>query len=152
MATSLATKTIIVEITSREEFHDLLKQNPGLIIIKLGAEWCGPCKRIKQQVYSFFSSSPPQVVCADIDIDKIYPMPDGKTTFDLYTYLKNKRLTNGVPAILCYKQGNTSFIPDDMLTGGDTEALNAFFKRCGMVHLPDVLGKQLAAAQQRIKK
>lgn len=151
MASSSNSKTIIVEITSREEFHDLLKQNPGLIIIKMGAEWCGPCKRIKQQVYSFFSSAPSQVVCADIDIAKVYPMPDGKTTFDLYTYLKHKRLTNGVPVILCYKQGNTSFIPDDSITGGDPDALNAFFKRCGMVHLPNVLANQMAVAQ-RMKK
>ena len=36
-------KTIITEL-DRNQFMDLLKVNPGLIIIKFTATWCGPCK------------------------------------------------------------------------------------------------------------
>ena len=40
-------------------------------------------------------------------------------------------MVNGIPVILCYKKGNTGFIPDDSITGADPGALDAFFKRCG---------------------
>jgi hypothetical protein len=46
-------------------------------------------------------------------------------------------MVNGVPVIMCYKKGNTSFIPDDSVTGSDPVALDAFFKRCGL-HLLSV--------------
>ena len=121
-------KQIISEIASRDAFLHLLSNNPGLIILKLGASWCGPCKQIEHVVHGFFASSPPQVVCGDIDIDE---------SFDFYAYLKTKKMVNGIPVILCYKKGNTTFVPDDSVTGADAHALDAFFKRCG-AHLNDV--------------
>ena len=115
-------KQVISEIPNRESFFHLLKHNPGLIVIKLGAEWCGPCKQIKHVVHAFFASSPPEVVCADIDVD---------TCFDFYSFLKSKKMANGIPLIVCYKKGNTTFIPDDSITGSDAGQLHLFFKRCG---------------------
>ena len=88
----------------------------------MGATWCGPCKRIKPVVDAFFASSPESVICCEIDVDE---------SFDVYTYFKSKRMVNGVPVILCYKKGNTGYIPDDSVTGADPVALDAFFKRCG---------------------
>lgn len=115
-------KTIITKFDSRQDFFKLLELNPGLVIIKLGAEWCGPCKKIAPVLESFFASSPDNVVCADIDVDE---------SFDFYAYLKNKKMVNGIPVILCYKKGNTNFIPDDSVTGADPGQLDAFFRRCG---------------------
>jgi hypothetical protein len=40
-------------------------------------------------------------------------------------------MVNGIPVILMYKKGNTSFTPDDSVTGADPTQLDAFFKRCG---------------------
>ena len=116
-------KQVISEIANRDSFFTLLQHNPGLIVIKLGAEWCGPCKVVKPAIHGFFASSPPEVVCADIDVDD---------SIDLYSYLKTKRMVNGIPVILMYKRGNVSFIPDDSVTGADPNALDAFFKRCGI--------------------
>ena len=115
-------KTIITKFESRQDFFKLLEMNPGLVIIKLGAEWCGPCKKIAPVLESFFASSPDNVVCADIDVDE---------SFDFYAYLKNKKMVNGIPVILCYKKGNINFIPDDSVTGADPGQLDAFFRRCG---------------------
>ena len=40
-------------------------------------------------------------------------------------------MINGIPVLLCYKKGNTTYIPDDMVTGIDPAELHHFFKRCG---------------------
>jgi thioredoxin 1 len=124
-------KQVISEIANREAFLTLLQNNPGLILLKLGAEWCGPCKTIKSVVDGFFASSPPEVVCGDIDVDK---------SFDFYSFLKSKKMVNGIPVILCYKKGNATYIPDDMITGSDQNQLHYFFLRCGK-HLMDAVKK-----------
>ena len=121
-------KEIISEISSRDAFLHLLTNNPGLIIIKLGADWCGPCQKIKHVVHGFFATSPPEVVCADIDVDE---------SFDFYAFLKSKKMVNGIPVLLCYKKGSHTFVPDDSVTGTDPQELDAFFKRCGN-HLTEV--------------
>lgn len=118
-------KEIISAIENRELFFKLLSNNPGLIIIKLGAEWCGPCKQINHLVQGFFVSSPPEVLCADIDVDECV---------DLYAFLKQKKMVNGIPAILLYTKNNKSYIPDDSVTGANPSDLHAFFTRAGNYH------------------
>lgn len=115
-------KQIISVIESRDDFFTLLEKNPGLIIIKLGAEWCGPCKKIEHIVHAFFASSPPDVLCADLNVDE---------SSDLYIFLKQRKMVNGIPVILLYKKGNHHYAPDDSVTGIDPNALDAFFKRSG---------------------
>ena len=122
-------KQIISEISNRQAFFNLLEHNPGLIIIKLGSSWCGPCKLIEKSVHGFFASSPPEVVCADIDVDQC---------FDFYSFLKSKKMVNGIPVLLCYKKGNSTYIPDDIITGAEPTALHQFFTRSGK-HLMDAL-------------
>jgi len=116
-------KQIISSFESRDEFMNLLKVNPGLVIVKLGATWCGPCKTIAHIVEAFFATSPANVICADIDVDD---------SIDLYAYLKQRKMVNGIPVMLMYKKGNVSFAPDDSVTGADPAQLDAFFKRCGL--------------------
>ena len=72
----------------------------------------------------FFASSPPEVgVCADIDVDQ---------SFDFYSFLKSKKMVNGIPVLLCYKKGNSRVIFQMMLvTGSDAAQLHNFFRRCG---------------------
>lgn len=115
-------KTIITQINNRKQFLSLLENNVGLIIIKLGASWCGPCKTISPVVNGFFASSPDTVTCCDIDVDE---------NSDMYSFLKSKKMVNGIPALLCYKKTNIQYIPDDSVTGSDPIALDKFFKRCG---------------------
>jgi len=122
-------KEIISEIANRDAFFLLLQNNPGLIILKLGANWCGPCKLIEKSVHAFFATSPPEVVCGDIDVDQ---------SFDFYSFLKSKKMVNGIPVLMCFKKGNSTYIPDDIITGADPQQLHLFFGRCGK-HLMDAL-------------
>jgi thioredoxin 1 len=98
-----------------------MESNPGLVIIRLTATWCGPCKAIASEVKEMFAAMPSNVQCLSIDIDE---------NIDLYSFLKKKRVVNGVPAILCYKRGNLSTVPDDYVIGASKDKLQAFSERC----------------------
>lgn len=125
----MAQKTIICHFNSRNDFLRLLENNPGLVILKMGATWCGPCKKIKPVLDGFFASSPDNVICCDIDVDECP---------DVYSFFKSRKMVNGIPVLLAYKKGNTSFIPDDSITGSDPSQLDQFFRRCGL-HLLSIV-------------
>jgi thioredoxin 1 len=105
---------------SRSQFEEALQQNPGRIVIKFGATWCGPCKQIEPLVSQWFSKMPETVKCFVVDIDE---------SFDLYSAIRAKRQINGIPAILCFNKGNTSYIPDLSVVGANVEQVNLFFKQ-----------------------
>lgn len=115
-------KTIITSFKNRQQFFELQKINPGLIIVKVGATWCKPCHAIKDIVHGFFATSPDYVVCADIDVDE---------SFDYYAFLKARKIVNGIPALLCYTKENQSFMPNLIHTGADLNSLDKFLKDCG---------------------
>lgn len=106
-------------VLSKSDFEQLLEKNPGHIIIKFGAEWCGPCKRIESLVQNWFQKKQsPTCLCIMVDVDD---------SFELYGALKSKRLVNGIPVILCYNQGNISLAPNKIVVGADEAKINAFF-------------------------
>jgi thioredoxin 1 len=112
---------IITSTVTTQDFVALLEQNPGLVIAKFGAEWCGPCKRIEEIVQKCMDQMPNTIQCLVLDVDE---------SFELYAYLKNKKMLNGIPAILAYEKGNTSYIPSDRVIGANVEEINLFFQRC----------------------
>ena len=127
---SIISKQVISTIESRDKFLAILKNmNPGIFILKLGAKWCGPCKKIEGLVNTWFQKMPDTVQPAIIDVDEC---------FELYGFLKTKKRVNGIPVMLCYKKGNKTFIPDDSITGSHPEDLHNFFMRCGK-HLTDAI-------------
>jgi thiol-disulfide isomerase/thioredoxin len=113
----------ILGIETLEEFKDMLKGNPGLIIIKLGAEWCKPCRNIEPLVNEWFQRlnmiNSVQTYLVDID-----------ENIEFYAFLKNKKMLKGIPAILMYEKGNTSYIIDDCVNSSNQNEVNQFFTRC----------------------
>ena len=112
---------IITKINDRVHFAEMLKTNPGVIIIKFGAEWCGPCKAIESDVKQYFNQMPDNIQCAIIDVDEC---------FDVYAFLKNKKMINGIPAILCYYKDNVNYIPNDMVTGSNMQQIRILLTKC----------------------
>jgi thiol-disulfide isomerase/thioredoxin len=112
---------VITKINDRTHFAQLLQCNPGIFIIKFGAEWCGPCKTIEQDVINYFNQMPDSVQGAIIDVDE---------SFDVYAFLKNKKMIGGIPAILAYYKGNLNYIPNDSIMGSDKKQLKTFFETC----------------------
>jgi len=117
MSTSLP---IITRIGSVSEFQTILQQNIGVVVLKMGAEWCGPCKRISKDVEQGLAALPGNVQKIVLDIDE---------SLELYSYLKNKKRVNGIPAILYWKRGNVTDIPDDVVLGANAGQVYEFFKR-----------------------
>jgi thiol-disulfide isomerase/thioredoxin len=96
-----------------------------VLLIKFGADWCGPCKKIAPLYYDFIKTNPPNILFADIDVDD---------NIDLYITLKKNKMLNGIPVFLAYF-GNSRlrekwYIPDDSIVGADETAVAAFFARC----------------------
>jgi len=112
---------IISEIRDRTIFFDkFLPNNPGYIIVKFTADWCGPCKNIKNVVYDKFEDAPEEVVCCDINVDN---------NSDIFAFFKSKKMVVGIPAIMVWKKGNTHFAPDDFISGGDPIAVHQFLSK-----------------------
>jgi thioredoxin 1 len=111
----------LTEDFTNSKFLELLKNNPGLIIAKFGAEWCGPCKKIEDMVLRCFSQMPDNVQPVIIDVDE---------SFELYAFLKSKKMVKAIPTILCYEKGNLSYVPNDAIVGADVDQVNLFFTRC----------------------
>jgi len=113
------TREIITSMT-KSEFVEEFKSFDKGFIIKFGAEWCGPCKKIEGLVKQLMSQTPSSVKCAVIDIDE---------NFELYAFFKSKRLINGVPALFGYKKGNINGIPDDVVVGANEEHITLLFQK-----------------------
>ena len=112
-------RAILTEIKDRNDLQSILQSNPGKIIIKFGAEWCGPCKKVEPLIQQWFSRLPDTVQPYMIDIDEC---------FDVYAFLKTKKIVNGVPVILCYHEGNVTPFPDSGVLGADVAQINQFFQ------------------------
>jgi len=110
----------IVDATlDRAAFQDLVSKNTdGVLVFKLGADWCGPCKRSQPLVYSLAEKMPENVAVVEVDVDE---------SFDLYAWLKTRKQVNGIPALLAYYPGNETFASDCAATGGDENVINNFF-------------------------
>ena len=120
----MAKELIPTELT-RESFKGLLEYNSSQskhTILKLTANWCRPCKTIKnlaiQQVANLSNTS---IECYEIDVDE---------SLDFYAFMKQKKMVNGIPVFLFYKKGNVEFAPDDSITGANPPDILAFFARC----------------------
>jgi len=114
---------IITEFEDRNHFLECLKENPGAMIFKFSATWCRPCQKIKGYLEDKFAEMPSNILCGDLDVDD---------NLDVYAYLKTKKMVSGIPVLIAYFKGNTSYIPDVTVTGTDKTEIDALFMKCLM--------------------
>ena len=117
-------KQVITELSVAHLEHLQSLMGNCIIIIKFGAEWCGPCKKIAPTYKNFISKSSSNIICADIDVDE---------NLDLYMALKKYKMVQGIPVFLAF-YGDVArdkwYIPDDSVVGADEKNVTDFFKRC----------------------
>jgi thiol-disulfide isomerase/thioredoxin len=110
------------ESVSVEQFYNILKENKSIVIFKFGADWCIPCKKIEPTVNKwFYDLRDNNIITILVDVDE---------SFELFAFLKTKKMIQGIPAILAYYKGNTSYVFDDSVAGCDLNSVNLFFQRC----------------------
>lgn len=119
-------KEIITSMTPAE-LQDLQQQLSGyVLILKFGAEWCGPCKRIQPLLHFWMNQSRSNILFGEIDVDD---------NIDLYMALKRHKMIGSIPALLAFhgdkvRDPKQWFIPDDSVVGSDEGPLKAFLDRC----------------------
>lgn len=110
-----------MKILTRQDLFEALVKNKGLLIIKLGADWCGPCRNIEGMVKENFEKMPENATCVMVNIDE---------SMDLYAFLKTKKIVTSIPSLLAYEKGNTHYAPDEIHIGSEKVGLRMFFERC----------------------
>jgi thiol-disulfide isomerase/thioredoxin len=125
MAAAAAQTKIITElnVAQLQALQAALHPN-AVLILKFGADWCGPCKAISPAYQAFIQHCPANILCADIDVDE---------SLDLYMALKKVKMVSGIPVFLAFFGGvkrESWFIPDDSIIGANPVEVNDFFKRC----------------------
>lgn len=97
------------------------------IIIKFGAEWCGPCKRIQPYCHKIFKNYPSKIICFDIDIDN-------DENLELYLAYKQKKMVRSVPVIFAYvsnpeRENSHWWAPDFSVNSAQQHDLETFFAK-----------------------
>ena len=105
-------------LVNRTDFMNLLITKTDIIIIKFTADWCKPCSIIKDMVHENVSKLPEKIKFYEIDVDE---------AFDLYAFLKTKKMVGGIPTLLAYFKTNTTYASDLCITGTSKVDIDAFF-------------------------
>ena len=117
-------KVVFLELLPEELQKILKNEKDKHIIIKFGATWCGPCKRIENVLNDCFLEMPDDVYCFDLDVDD---------NMELFGKLKSKKMVKTIPAILYYNCKNDRddkwYLSDMSMFSSDNNDVLKFFKQ-----------------------
>ena len=111
------------------ETRDDLKQHlqttkNEFTVLKLYADWCAPCKAISPFVNELVKKKEETVEFDffELNVDE---------SFDLYGFLKSKKMARGIPTILIYKKSaythDNYYIPFTGVSGAKKEEIEKIF-------------------------
>jgi thiol-disulfide isomerase/thioredoxin len=110
-----------IDFETRNEYFEFIKSSciTHNVIVKFTAEWCSPCKLIKDYcLIKFIKLHGDENICIEVDVDN---------SFDIYAFLKQKKMIQGIPTLFLYKKGKDNYIPDSLVSGTEESELNYFF-------------------------
>ena len=122
-----------VELETRQNLIDHLKStNYEYTLMKFTASWCGPCQKVQPELNQIldemntkFSNTPNKFEFFQVDVDD---------NFDLYSFLKSKKMVKGIPTIFLYKKTSYTanepehiYVPQSSISGTNIENIRALF-------------------------
>lgn len=103
---------LVEHLKTRTEFKTFISQHSSsLMVVKFYADWCNPCKKIKDDVVTLFENvehSNKILICVNYD-----------TGSDIRSYFRIKQ----VPTLMSIQDGN----PDKVLVSSDILEISKFF-------------------------
>lgn len=102
---------VIVELQKRNEFKDFVKAHKN-VLVKIGATWCGPCKRAAPYFKHYYNAIAEKVDLVVVDAD------EGD---DICAALK----VRGVPIYLFYQDA----LPMEIVNTSDQNEIKTFFEK-----------------------
>lgn len=110
---------------NKKELENIIKSlsNDQAVFLKFSAEWCGPCKLIKNDCDELINICSDNIICIDIDVDE---------SIELFTFFKKEKLLKGIPAMYIYygatnrSTDNKWYLPDYSLLGANKDEFTAF--------------------------
>ena len=60
----------VKQIKSLEEFLDFTGNSSSLNVLKLGAQWCGPCRTLESTLRGLTNEEVEGVMLAEVDVDE----------------------------------------------------------------------------------
>ena len=124
---NLEKEEIILE--TRNDLVNYLKETKyEYVILKFHADWCAPCKVIGPKVKNMVIEKAEQLKSHENKF--IYIEVDVDECFDLYAFLKSKKMVRGIPTIFLYKKEIYSkseesqlFIPQTSISGAKEQEI-----------------------------
>ena len=112
-----------VILETRSDLVKYLKETKyEYVVLKFHADWCAPCKVIGPKVKDMVIKKAEQLKAHENKF--IYIEVDVDECFDLYAFLKSKKMVRGIPTIFLYKKEIYSkseesqiFIPQSSISG-----------------------------------
>lgn len=97
------------------------------IIIKFGADWCGPCKRIQPYCHEVFKSLNQKIICFDLNIED-------EDNIELYMAYKQKKMITTIPVLFAYvsnptRDNNHWWAPDFSVNSSQQHDVEQFFQK-----------------------
>lgn len=123
----------IEEDSDRNDFKKIIEENQDIIIIKFGADWCGPCQKIKPCVKECLEDLDLYMKTTKKEKVVKYTEMIVDDYFDIYSFFKAKKMVNGIPHMICYfgdKNDDRThyYIADLSVSGGNTKEIKQFFE------------------------
>lgn len=106
-------KEVKRNLETRQEFQEYIKLNKNkVVIVKVSATWCGPCKKVAPYISDLYEKSPNSITMVELDCDD---------DDDTVAYLKIKKF----PTFISYVHGEKT----DIYETSKPEEIKDFFNK-----------------------